>query len=231
MIPHGNVIRLLAATQPWFEFSDQDVWTLFHSFAFDFSVWEVWGALAYGGRIVVVPFSVSRSPEDFHGLLAEEGITVLNQTPSAFQSLIPVDLASDRALKLRWVIFGGEALDTASLRNWFNRHGDREPRLVNMYGITETTVHVTYRPIAAADCDNPASLIGMPIPDLRIYLLDDAMEPVPEGVVAEMYVAGEGLARGYLHREPLTAERFVSHRFFPGEEPVRLYRTGVSGSA
>jgi amino acid adenylation domain-containing protein len=226
LIPHANVARLLSATEQWFGFGPRDVWTLFHSYAFDFSVWELWGALAYGGCLVVVPYEVSRSPRDFHALLARESVTVLNQTPSAFSPLIEADRQADRALSLRWVIFGGEALDLASLRPWYKRHRDTAPQLVNMYGITETTVHVTYCPIRFADLnDITGSPIGRPIEDLQLYVLDRHQNVVPAGVPGEMYVGGAGLARGYLNRPDLTAERFVPNRFSstPG---ARLYRTG-----
>jgi amino acid adenylation domain-containing protein/FkbH-like protein/non-ribosomal peptide synthase protein (TIGR01720 family) len=226
LITHANVMRLMHATEPWFRFQPTDVWTLFHSYAFDFSVWEVWGALLYGGRVVVVPYWVSRSPEAFLELLRQEQVTVLNQTPSAFRQLIQADIASGAVaeLSLRYVIFGGEALELQSLRPWFERHGDRRPQLVNMYGITETTVHVTYRRIDMSDVEAGAgSLIGVPIPDLGVYVLDAHREPVPVGVPGEMYVGGAGVARGYLNRPELTAERFVADPFVPGE---RLYRSG-----
>src|SRR4029453_4221494 len=172
LITHRNVVRLFAATEHWYGFDPSDVWTLFHSSAFDFSVWEIWGALLYGSRLVVVPFLVSRSPEAFYDLLAKERVTVLNQTPSAFRQLIQVEESGRSAeLALRYVIFGGEALEMQSLRPWFVRHGDKKPLLINMYGITETTVHVTYRPISQEDL-NSGSVIGLPIPDLQIYILD-----------------------------------------------------------
>ncbi len=227
-VTHANVVRLFTATQHWFGFNMGDVWTLFHSFAFDFSVWEIWGALLYGGRLVVVPYWVSRSPEAFHELLRQERVTVLNQTPSAFRQLVRADeSAGVDDLSLRWVIFGGEALELQSLRPWFDRHGDARPQLVNMYGITETTVHVTYRPIVRSDLETCAgsSPIGRPIPDLRFYLLDRNMQPVPPGVVGEIYVGGEGVARGYLFRPALTAERFVVDPF-ASEPGARLYRSG-----
>jgi len=217
MVTHANVVRLFTATEHWYGFSASDVWTLFHSYAFDFSVWELWGALLYGGRLVVVPYWVSRSPEAFHQLLVDEQVTVLNQTPSAFRQLVRVDAASAvpaERLMLRYVIFGGEALEFQSLRPWFERHGDRRPQLVNMYGITETTVHVTYRPVSLADLDGtPGSLIGEPIPDLQIYVLDPQRQPVPLGVPGELYVGGAGVARGYLNRPELTAERFLMADF------------------
>ncbi|RKH39334.1 non-ribosomal peptide synthase/polyketide synthase, partial [Corallococcus sicarius] len=227
-LAHGRITRLFSATQPWFHFGANDVWTLFHSYAFDFSVWELWGALIHGGRLVVVPYWVSRSPEAFHALLKQERVTVLNQTPSAFRQLIQVDSATSgpSGLALRNVIFGGEALEFASLRPWFARHPDTRPRLVNMYGITETTVHVTYRPLRAEDAQGTTgSIIGVPIPDLQLYVLDAHLQPAPIGVPGELYVGGMGLARGYLARPALTAERFIPDPFSdaPG---ARLYKSG-----
>ncbi|CAM4017544.1 amino acid adenylation domain-containing protein [Corallococcus exiguus] len=227
-LAHEQVVRLMTATEPWYGFGAQDVWTFFHSYAFDFSVWELWGALLYGGRVVVVPYWVSRSPESFLSLLRRERVTVLNQTPSAFRQLLHADATSDEpgALSLRYVIFGGEALEFASLRPWFARHGDARPQLINMYGITETTVHVTYRVVHTADAEGGSgSIVGVPIPDLQTFVLDSRLQPQPVGIPGELYVGGPGLARGYLHRPELTAERFVPHPFAtrPGE---RLYKTG-----
>jgi amino acid adenylation domain-containing protein len=228
-VTHGNVIRLFDATDHWFGFDQRDVWTLFHSFAFDFSVWELWGALLHGGRLVIVPYLVSRSPESFLEVLAQERVTVLNQTPSAFRQLVQADGArasTPVALALRYVIFGGEALDLQSLRPWIERRGDDRPQLVNMYGITETTVHVTYRRIERADVEGGAgSVIGVPIPDLCIRVLDPQGEPVPIGVPGEMYVGGGGVARGYLNRPELTAARFVRDSFSE-DAGARLYRSG-----
>ncbi|HFT6839141.1 TPA: pyoverdine non-ribosomal peptide synthetase PvdD, partial [Pseudomonas aeruginosa] len=198
-------------------------------YAFDFSVWEIFGALLYGGRLVIVPQWVSRSPEDFYRLLCREGVTVLNQTPSAFKQLMAVACSADMATQqpaLRYVIFGGEALDLQSLRPWFQRFGDRQPQLVNMYGITETTVHVTYRPVSEADLEGGlVSPIGGTIPDLSWYILDRDLNPVPRGAVGELYIGRAGLARGYLRRPGLSATRFVPNPF-PGGAGERLYRTG-----
>jgi amino acid adenylation domain-containing protein/non-ribosomal peptide synthase protein (TIGR01720 family) len=225
LITHRNVGRLFPATENWYRFNEQDSWTLFHSCAFDFSVWEIWGALLYGGRVVVVPFLVSRSPEAFYELLAREKVTVLNQTPSAFRQLMQTEEAvGQRELALRYVIFGGEALEMQSLRPWFERHGDKQPRLINMYGITETTVHVTYRPLSKDDL-NSGSVIGVPIPDLQIYILDENGQLVPIGVPGEMHVGGAGLARGYLRRPELTEQRFIPDHV-TGREGARLYKTG-----
>ncbi|NPT02696.1 amino acid adenylation domain-containing protein, partial [Pseudomonas aeruginosa] len=229
LLTHRNALRLFSATEVWFGFDERDVWTLFHSYAFDFSVWEIFGALLYGGRLVIVPQWVSRSPEDFYRLLCREGVTVLNQTPSAFKQLMAVACSADMATQqpaLRYVIFGGEALDLQSLRPWFQRFGDRQPQLVNMYGITETTVHVTYRPVSEADLEGGlVSPIGGTIPDLSWYILDRDLNPVPRGAVGELYIGRAGLARGYLKRPGLSATRFVPNPF-PGGAGERLYRTG-----
>ncbi|HCE6673880.1 TPA: pyoverdine non-ribosomal peptide synthetase PvdD [Pseudomonas aeruginosa] len=229
LLTHRNALRLFSATEAWFGFDERDVWTLFHSYAFDFSVWEIFGALLYGGRLVIVPQWVSRSPEDFYRLLCREGVTVLNQTPSAFKQLMAMACSADMATQqpaLRYVIFGGEALDLQSLRPWFQRFGDRQPQLVNMYGITETTVHVTYRPVSEADLKGGlVSPIGGTIPDLSWYILDRDLNPVPRGAVGELYIGRAGLARGYLRRPGLSATRFVPNPF-PGGAGERLYRTG-----
>ncbi|EFW80919.1 non-ribosomal peptide synthetase [Pseudomonas savastanoi] len=224
LLAHHNLMRLFAATDEWFAFNEKDVWTLFHSFAFDFSVWEIFGALLHGGRLVIVPREVTRSPEDFHVLLVEQRVTVLNQTPSAFKQLMRVACDSPVAMSLEKVIFGGEALDVASLKPWFDRFGDQAAQLINMYGITETTVHVTYRPITEADTRNPASPIGEAIPDLSWYVLDADFNPVAQGCSGELHIGHAGLARGYHNRAALTAERFVPDPF--SSDGGRLYRTG-----
>ena len=224
LLTHANVLRLFEASARHFRFGPDDVWTLFHSCAFDFSVWEIFGALLYGGKLVIVPHAVSRSPEDFHALLIEQQVTVLNQTPSAFKPLISVACAAQQNLALRYAIFGGEALDVPSLKLWLDHFGDQSPQLINMYGITETTVHVTYRTITTADIKKPGSPIGAPLADLSWYLLDANLNPVPKGCIGELYVGGPGLARGYLNRQDLTAIRFIPNPF--AESGSRLYRTG-----
>lgn len=228
MIPHQNVTRLFAATEHWFRFSSGDIWTMFHSYAFDFSVWEIWGPLLHGGRLVIVPHHVSRSPEAFLRLLVKEGVTVLNQTPSAFYQFMQAEREQPdlgQALSLRYVIFGGEALELSRLEDWYNRHPENRPQLINMYGITETTVYVSYieldRSMAALRAN---SLIGCGIPDLGVYVLDERLQPVPPGVAGELYVSGAGLARGYLGRPGLTSERFIADPF--GPPGTRMYRTG-----
>jgi amino acid adenylation domain-containing protein len=229
LIPHSNVGRLFEATQDWYHFDRQDVWTMFHSYAFDFSVWEIWGALIYGGKLVIVSFAVSRSPQEFLELLQREQVTVLNQTPSAFRQLLRVATGSNTTdkLSLRLVIFGGEALDLQSLEPWFAKYSDTQPQLVNMYGITETTVHVTYRPVRFADLqESSGSVIGCPIPDLELYILDEERQQVGAGIAGEMYVGGAGVARGYLNRPELTTERFIQNPWQEQGKSDKLYKTG-----
>jgi amino acid adenylation domain-containing protein len=232
-VEHRNVVRLFEQTQPWFRFDDRDTWTLFHSLSFDFSVWEVWGALLHGGRLVLLPEVASRSPALLVSLLRSEQVTVLNQTPSAFHQLLTVlgsataDEAGALPACLRLMIFGGERLDPGLLAPWIERFGDRLPALVNMYGITETTVHCTYRRLCAADLDFPGvSPIGVPIPDVRVHVLDGDGNPVADGTPGELYIAGAGVARGYLNRPELTAERFAATPAAGGD---RLYRSGDVG--
>ncbi len=223
VVSHRNVVKLLANTQARFQFSETDVWTMFHSFAFDFSVWEIWGSLAHGGRLVLVPYAVSRAPDQFHALLLREEVTVLNQTPSAFVLLNTVDERAVEPLEsLRLVIFGGEALPPALLTSWFARHPEDAPEMVNMYGITETTVHVTWRTMRTRDAlEERESLIGEPIPGVQLYLLDEARQPVAAETEGELWVGGEGVAIGYLNRPELTAERFVVR-----PDGRRMYRSG-----
>ncbi len=225
MVEHSEVTRLFEATASWYHFDQHDTWCLFHSFAFDFSVWELWGALRYGGKLVIVPHQIARSPQEFYRLLCEQGVTVLNQTPSAFKSLIACQAQSALSDRLRYVIFGGEALEPASLQAWYATRSEHSPQLVNMYGITEITVHATYCPLQKQDSEQASSPIGRRIPDLKVYLLDAYSQPVPLGVAGELYIGGAGVARGYLNRPELTAERFLSDPFSE-EANARMYKTG-----
>jgi amino acid adenylation domain-containing protein len=222
MIANSNVVRLLHTDRPLFDFTQSDVWTMFHSYCFDFSVWEMYGALLFGGKLVVVPLAVAQDPSAFVKLLRTEGVTVLNQTPSSFYQVIGQELQQAISdLQLRYVIFGGEALSPARLREWKNRYP--QTKLVNMYGITETTVHVTYKEIGDEEIAADSASIGRPIPTLRCYVLDKYGQLAPVGVAGELYVGGAGVARGYLNRPELTAERFIESPFRQGE---RLYRSG-----
>ncbi|WCD86483.1 Dimodular nonribosomal peptide synthase [Streptomyces xanthophaeus] len=225
VVPHRNVGALLAATAEDMRLGPDDVWTLFHSSAFDFSVWEIWGCLLTGGHLVVVPYWVSRSPEEFHALLVERRVTVLSQTPSAFASLRDVHLDQQRPLALRLVVFGGEPLDVRSLELWFRREPHDRCRLVNMFGITETTVHVTTQTVTPVEVAAGSRSVGTALPGWTLSVRDTRGRLQPLGVPGEIYVGGAGVADRYLNRPELTAERFVDDPL-TGE---RAYRSGDLG--
>ncbi|MDO9103415.1 MAG: amino acid adenylation domain-containing protein [Methylovulum sp.] len=226
VVSHGNMARLFSAADELFDFSADDVWCLFHSYGFDFSVWELWGALRYGGKLVIVPYWLSRSPGDFYQLLAMQKVTVLNQTPTAFKLVCDVDRSSDNKLDaLRYVVFGGEALDFKSLASWFQAY--EQPQLVNMYGITETTVHVTYKRIMPREVAVRGSMIGKPLADLSVLVLDRYGELSAPGVPGELFVGGAGVSLGYLDRPALSVQRFVDLPQLAGAG--RYYRTGDTG--
>ncbi|SDI93294.1 non-ribosomal peptide synthase domain TIGR01720/amino acid adenylation domain-containing protein [Lentzea albidocapillata subsp. violacea] len=226
VVSHAAVVSLLANTQADMNFGPDDVWTQFHSYSFDFAVWELWGALVHGGELLVPDHGLTRSPVDFHRLVRQRGVTVLNQTPSAFYQFIEADRLSEPLPALRRVIFGGEALELSRMRGWVERYGTSRPELVNMYGITETTVHVTHRVLDSVDfaSGREVSPIGGPIPGLRTYLLDASLRPVAPGQVGAIYVAGSQLALGYHNRPDLTCSRFVADPF--AADGSRMYNSG-----
>ncbi|WP_108870007.1 non-ribosomal peptide synthetase [Aquimarina aquimarini] len=221
VITHNNVVRLLKTDQALFDFNKKDVWTLFHSYCFDFSVWEMYGALLFGGRLVIVPDHIRKDTVLFYQLLVSQGVTILNQTPSSFYALQDQIGIHPEKLNVRYVIFGGEALQPALLKQWHTTYPNC--KLINMYGITETTVHVTYQEITATEINEAVSTIGVPIPTLSCYVLDKNMNLLPNGVAGELYVGGEGVAKEYLNRPELTKERFVRNPF---NRNTRLYKTG-----
>ncbi len=222
-VSHAAVLRLFLSGQEHFAFGPEDTWCLFHSYAFDFAVWEMYGALLHGGRLVVPAESVRKSPQEFAAFLADTKVSVLNQTPSAFRRLsraLDQELADRMAV--RTVIFGGEALQFQSLERWFALFGERA-EVANMYGITETTVHVTHYRVTLQDVvAESASVIGKPLADLSVHIVDGALRSVPVGVPGEMLVGGAGVAHGYLGQPELTDQRFVS---LPGRTG-RFYRSG-----
>lgn len=225
LIPHRNVISLIEATRAQFRLSPRDTWTLFHSSAFDFSVWEIWGCLLTGGQLVIVPHWISRDPEQFRELIARKSVSVLNQTPSAFYQLIEVDQRERVSDSLRLVIFGGEPLDARALLPWFDRHPESRCRLVNMFGITETTVHVTWRDVRRCEALGASRSVGRAIPGWHLYVMDPQQHLLPPGVVGEIYVGGAGVALGYHGQEELTRSRFLPDPFQPGV----MYRSGDRG--
>ncbi|WP_150267101.1 non-ribosomal peptide synthetase [Paenibacillus tepidiphilus] len=222
MVEHGNVTSLMQNGQTLFGFNEDDVWTMFHSPCFDFSVWEMYGALLFGGKLIVVPDHKAKETKKFLKLLKDENVTVLNQTPSAFYQLMELDSrVEDKELRLRYVIFGGEALKPAMLKTWKLKYPGTA--LINMYGITETTVHVTYKKLTDEDMDAEISNIGKPIPTLSAYIMDHDMKLVPDGLKGELCIGGLGVARGYLANPELTALKFVNN---PYRAEERLYRSG-----
>jgi amino acid adenylation domain-containing protein len=224
LVQHKNIVRLLVNDCPVIKPTSDDVWTMFHSYSFDFSVWEMFGALLFGGVLVIVPDAVRQDPTLFVQLLMDKRVTVLNQTPSYFYQLAHA-LSEERCagLALKYLIFGAEALQPSLLKSFMERH--ENVTLINMYGITETTVHVTFHRLSPADIETATSVIGTPIPTTTTYVLDEGMNPAPIGVTGEIYVGGEGVGLGYLNRPGLTAERFVPNPF-PGSAGARLYKSG-----
>jgi amino acid adenylation domain-containing protein len=227
-ISQGNVAWLFDAADRHFDFGADDVWTCLHSFAFDFSVWELWGPLTTGGRAVVLTAAEARDPEALYRVLRDEAVTVLNQTPAAFKGLRQHATATGQdlsGLPVRTVILGGEAIDARDYRDWFGQPADQRPELVNMYGITETTVHVTHRPLGARDPESAVySPVGRPLAGQRGYVLDRYQRLVPPGTIGELHVAGAGVARGYRNRPALSADRFRPDPYGPPGD--RMYRTG-----
>ncbi|MFF7586079.1 amino acid adenylation domain-containing protein [Kitasatospora purpeofusca] len=225
VVPHRNVLALLRATAEDLALGPDDTWTLFHSAAFDFSVWEIWGCLLTGGRLVVVPYWTTRDTEEFYDLLAEQGVTVLNQTPSAFAQLVRTDRRVRRELALRLVVFGGEPLDVRMLAPWFARHPASGCRVVNMFGITETTVHVTAQTVTPREVVAGSRSVGRPVPGWSVSVRDERGRVLPPGVPGEIYVGGAGVADRYLGLPELTAQRFV----LDGATGERVYRSGDKG--
>ncbi len=225
VVPHRNVLALLRATTDDFALGQDDTWTLFHSSAFDFSVWEIWGCLLTGGRLVVVPYWTTRDTEEFYALLARERVTVLNQTPSAFAQLVHTDQRVRGDLALRLIIFGGEPLDVRMLAPWFARHPATDCRVVNMFGITETTVHVTAQTVTPREVVAGSRSVGRPLPGWSVSIRDERGRVLPPGPSGEIYVGGAGVASHYLGLPELTEQRFILDEL-TGE---RIYRSGDKG--
>lgn len=225
LIAQQSVLALIRGLSGDLTLSPDDRWTLFHSAAFDFATWEIWGCLLTGGHLFVVPYFVSRSPDEFLQLLSQHRITVLNQTPTAFAQLQAADEAQRLDLDIRLVIFGGEALDASSLLPWMNRHSGSHCRLVNMYGITETTVHVTAELVTRRHALRGARTVGPPIPGWSVHIKDVAGRHLPPGLAGEIYVGGSGLAVGYWNNDEENRFRFAVDEL-TGE---RLYRSGDRG--
>jgi amino acid adenylation domain-containing protein len=225
VVPHANVVALVDATRDEYRLGQTDIWTLFHSSAFDFSVWEIWGCLLTGGHLIVVPFWVSRTPDEFRALLAGEKVTVLSQTPSAFGQLLRAERAEPAILALRLIVFGGEPLDARMLLPWFDRYPESNCRVVNMFGITETTVHVTAETLTRRHALERSRSVGRPLPGWQVYVMDSEQRMVPPGVAGEICIGGAGVSLGYLNRPELTSQRFVPDP----HTGKRMYRSGDKG--
>ncbi|MBQ7667756.1 MAG: amino acid adenylation domain-containing protein [Clostridia bacterium] len=225
MLEHRNVVRLLYNSAFQFDFNDKDVWTMFHSYCFDFSVWEMYGALLYGGRLVIIPKEISRDVQEFLKVLRKEKVTILNQTPNVFYNLVNEEVKEKNAdLVIRYIVFGGEALKPTMLKPFRDKYP--KTKLINMYGITETTVHVTFKDLSDEDIASSKSNIGKPIPTLKTYIMDKNLKLLPVNTPGEICVTGAGVARGYLNRPELTKEKFVVNPYNPTE---RMYRSGDLG--
>ncbi|MDE9467184.1 non-ribosomal peptide synthetase [Xenorhabdus bovienii] len=227
---HHNVIRLLTSTDIDYKFNQYDTWVLYHSYTFDISVWELWGALLHGGCLVIPTSECTKDFDQFSRLCYTQNVTVLNQTPGAFYAFIDASLHRRAAYPhLRYVILGGDRLNLVQLQPWWNHYGDQSPTLINMYGITETTVHTTYKKLTQGDITT-TSCIGRPLHDMSAYVLDHTGQRLPIGAPGELYIGGAGLARGYLNRPELTAERFIENPFASASDKehgyTRLYKTG-----
>ena len=210
-VTHGNVTQVLTSLHPDLPAGPGQVWSQWHSLVFDVSVWEIWGALLHGARLVVVPESVAGSPTDLHDLLVAENVSVLYQTPSAVGMLSPEGL-DDTTL-----VVAGEACPTEVADRWAPGRV-----MINAYGPTEATIYAAMSaPLTAGAGVVP---IGAPVPSGATFVLDEWLRPVPAGVVGELYLAGRGIAVGYSRRPGLTASRFLPCPF--GEPGARMYRTG-----
>ena len=224
MLMHKNVVRLMKNDKFLFDFTDKDVWTMFHSVSFDFSVWEMYGALLYGGKLVVVPDYVAKDPNLYLDLMDKEGVTVLNQTPTYFYNLLSSEVKAPHPnLKIRYIVYGGEALKPTLISAWRKLHP--QTKLINMYGITETTVHVTFKELSDSDLASSVSNIGVPIPTLKILLLDKNLKLVPPGVPGEICVCGDGVFKGYLNRPDLNEIKLCAN---PYNENEIMYRSADS---
>lgn len=222
MVQHNNVAQLFSDSQSIFNFSKSDIWLLFHSFGFDFSVWEIFGAILFGGKVIVLEKETAQNTFELAHILQKKTVTILNQVPGAFANLLQEDVFGLLDyLSLRYVIFGGDVLYPNKLRKWREKFSSTE--LVNMYGITETTVHVTYKRIDWEDIEQDKSNIGRPLPNVSVFLLDKKMKLVPIGIPGEIFVSGAGVCRGYLKEPHLTSEKFMDNPYRSAE---RLFRTG-----
>jgi polyketide synthase PksJ len=222
-ITHYNLARLFKVTDNYFNFKESDKWILFHSLAFDFSIWEIWGALLHGSELHIIPDSIRRSPVQTYQYIHNYQITVFNQTPFAFNQFQTIDHHQKKKLALRYIIFGGEKLPFSDLHLWFSNHPEDQPSLINMYGLTEATVHATYYRIRKEDVFFKKSIIGKPLDDMDAYVLNKHYQLIPPGVIGELYLSGGGLTKGYLNNLEINQAHFITSLF--GDKNNKLYRT------
>jgi amino acid adenylation domain-containing protein len=223
-VKHGNLQHLFLQQEPWLSFSATDRWIMAHSVAFDFSVWEMYGALVNGGSLYIPGREQVRDTGMFCHLLEDQRITILNQTPSSFYALLDIIQLRD----LRMVIFGGDVLDFTKLRRWLDIPGHERVALYNLYGITETTVHVTWHRVTDEEIllAGGSSYIGTPLPGAAVYIMNKQLQLCPEGVFGEICVGGDGVSAGYYNNRELTALKFITH---PLNDEGKLYRSGDTG--
>lgn len=216
-IQHHSVINLLHGVHPRLNASSKDVWTVFHSYAFDLSVWEIWSPLYSAGKLVVVPNTLTQDAQKFHQLLQDEKVTILNQTPSFMRQLLSLpDFKKRAAQTLRVIICGGEALPQELGEQLLKLDVD----LWNFYGPTEATVWSLIKQVHSPSHSSGNVAIGQPVANTTALILDSDLNPVPIGVVGELHLGGQGLAVGYFKRPELSHERFINSPF------GRLYKTG-----
>lgn len=222
-VSHRNLIQLILNENFPYDFNENDRWVLFHSLSFDVSVWEIFGTFFTGGSLFIADSETLKTTDTFINFLVDQRITILNQVPSVFYQLIrAAQLRSVRpALNLRYILFAGEALTPSMLKWW--KSNFPEAKTINMYGITETTIHVTYKEITTDEIERGESNIGLPMPNQGIYIVDDLLQIVPQGTFGEIAVFGEGVSKGYIHLDSLNGERFVND---PYREGNRIYLSG-----
>ncbi|MGD2089810.1 MAG: amino acid adenylation domain-containing protein [Candidatus Aminicenantes bacterium] len=220
-IEHKSVVNLITTAPSYYQIGTQDVWTMFHTYCFDVSVWEMYGALLYGGRLLIVPHHVSRDPGELLNMIIEKDVTILCLTPSAFNMLAEEMKGSVRETSLHYIILAGEALRPYKLKEWYPYY--KQIKLINAYGITETTVYSTYKEITGYEIKHNICSIGSPLPNNYMYVLDENMVLCPIGVLGEIYIGGRGVGRGYFKNQELTNNKFLQDPFAPGQ---RIYRTG-----
>jgi amino acid adenylation domain-containing protein len=225
MIEHRSLVNNIAWQIREFSINASDRYLQRTTIVFDASVWDLWTPLSVGATQIVADEMQLRDPSATLDLIIKEAITVVQCVPGFFSALL--DEAEARAFpdSLRLMVVGGEALASRDARRWL---AGTRAELVNSYGPTECTVDATFLRCRADNDERKIVPIGRPMANTRIYILDAHLQPVPIGVAGEICIAGAGVARGYLNRDDLTAERFPPDPF--GKVPgARMYRSGDVG--